>query len=177
MCPLGRSSEFLKARLVPKPNEHRIEPEQRGSERVSNSCLNLWRYCASFINVVEAGKFPAAFGQFELEANWCVLAIARSFFKRTIDLTPPVGFFSWFGGGKTLRGIGLASKNFIITAQEVVLVFYGFDQIGHRQWEFRHLNERRFIACDDSGSKFLPECRKVGLRKSVWQEQQNQNSG
>ncbi len=39
----GRGGEFLEARILPERIEHWIEPEQRGSERVSNSCLNLWR--------------------------------------------------------------------------------------------------------------------------------------
>jgi hypothetical protein len=83
----------------------------------------------------------------------------------------------WFGLSKTLSGIGLAFENFVIPAQEVLLVLYGFYPIGHRQWEFRHLSDRRFIASDHRGFKSFPECRKIGLRKSVWKEQQNQNSG
>src|SRR5438552_11569973 len=118
------------------------------------------------MNVVEAGKIPAAFRQFELEANWCVLAVVRSFFERTIDLIPPVGFFVRFSASKTLRGIGLAFENFVVTAQEVLLVLYGFYPIGHRQWEFRHLRDRRFIASYDGGFKCFPERRKVALRKS-----------
>ena len=31
----GRGDEFLEARIIPKRIEHRIEPEQRGSERGS----------------------------------------------------------------------------------------------------------------------------------------------
>ena len=82
-----------------------------------------------------------------------------------------------FSASKTLRGIGLAFENFVITVQEVLLVLYGFDQIGHRQWEFRHLCDHRLIASDDRGLKSLPERRKVGLRKRVWKGQQNQNPG
>src|SRR5207247_7960655 len=123
---------------------------------------------ASFVNVVEADKFPAALGQCEHEANRCVFPVVWGCFKRTVDLIPPAGFFSRFGPRKTLGGIGLAFKNFVVTAQGVLLVLYGFYQIGHRQWEFRHLHDRRFITSDDRVPKFFPECRKVGLGKSVW---------
>ena len=43
----------------------------------------------SFINIVEAGKFPAAFGQFKNEANRCVFPVVWSFLKRAVDLIPP----------------------------------------------------------------------------------------
>ena len=45
---------------------------------------------ASFINIVEAGKFPACFGQFKNEANRCVFAVVWSLPERAIDLIPPV---------------------------------------------------------------------------------------
>src|SRR5260370_39260651 len=88
--------------------------------------------------------------------------------KGAIDLIPPVGFFVLFGAFKTLCGIGLAFENFVVTAREVLPVLHGFDLIGHRQWKFRHLRDRRFFAGDNRRLKFLPECRKVGLRKHVW---------
>src|SRR4029077_6180323 len=79
-----------------------------------------------FINIVEAGKFPAAFRQFKNEANRCVFPVVWSVLKRAIDPIPPVGFFLWFGAFKTLRGTGLAFENFVITARETLLVLYGF---------------------------------------------------
>jgi hypothetical protein len=88
--------------------------------------LIVWRYSASFINIIEAGKFPAAFGQFKDEANRCVFPVVWSFLKRAVDLISPCGFFSWFGARKTLGGVGLALKNLIIPAQEIFLVLYGF---------------------------------------------------
>src|SRR4029077_135067 len=88
--------------------------------------------------------------------------------KRAVDLIPLGRLFSRFCLCKTLGGIRLAFEDFVITAQEILLVPYGFLQIGHRQWEFRHLRNRGFIASDDPGFKFLPECRKVALAKSVW---------
>src|SRR5439155_5004085 len=112
--------------------------------------------------------FPAAFGQFEHEPNRCVFPVVWSFFKRTVDVISPVGFFVRFGAFETLRGIGLAFENFVIAAQELLLVLYGLLKGGHRHWEFRHLYDRRFITSDDRGFKFVPECRKVGLRKRVW---------
>ena len=122
----------------------------------------------SFIDVVEADKSPAALGQFENEANRCVVLVLWSVLERAIDPIPPVGFFLWFGAFKALRGIGLAFENFVITARETLLVFYGFYLIGHRQRKFRHLCDRGFIASNDSGFKFCQKCRKVGLRKRVW---------
>ena len=122
----------------------------------------------SFIDVVEAGKFPAASGQFKKEANGCVFPVLWRVFERAVDLIAPSGFFSRFGAGKTLAGIGLTFKNFVITAQKILLVLHGLYQIRHRQWEIRHLRDRRFIASDDRGPKFFPERRKVGLRKSAW---------
>src|SRR5438552_13476438 len=80
----------------------------------------------SFINIVEPSEFPAAFGQFKLEANRCVFPVVWCFLERAIDLIPPVGFLVRFGASKTLRGIGLALENFVITAQKVFLVLYGF---------------------------------------------------
>ena len=104
----------------------------------------------SFINVVEADKPPAAFGQFKNEANRCVFPVVWSVLERAIDPIPPVGFLLRFGAFKTLRGIGLAFENFVITARETLLVLYGFYLIGHRQRKFRHLCDRRFIASDNS---------------------------
>ncbi len=122
----------------------------------------------SFVNVVEADEFPAALGQFKNEANRCVFPVVWSFLERTVDLISSAGFLSRFTARKTLSGIRLALKNFIITAQEILLVLYRFYPMGHRQWEFRHLRDRRFIAGDNRRLKFLPECRKVGLRKREW---------
>ena len=59
-----------------------------------------------FIDVVEAGKFPAAFGQFKNEANRCVVAVVWSVLEGAIDLIPPVGVLVRFGAFKTLRSIG-----------------------------------------------------------------------
>src|SRR5947207_12363640 len=118
-----------------------------------------------FIDVVETAEFPAALGQLKNEANRCVFPVVWSALKRAIDLIVPSGFFSRFGAGKTLGGIGLAFKNLVITAQEILLVLYGFYQIGHRQWEFRHLRDRRFIASNNRGFKFRPECPKIALGK------------
>ena len=122
----------------------------------------------SFINIVKPGKFPAGLGQFKNEAKGCVFPVLWRVLERAVDLIAPGGFFSRFGADKTLGGIGLTFKNFVITAQEILLVLYGLYQIGHRQWEIRHLRDRRLIASDDRGPKFFPECRKVGLGKSVW---------
>src|SRR4029077_15142224 len=104
----------------------------------------------SFIDIVEADKFPAAFSQFKNEANRCVFPVVWSVLERAINPIPPVGFFVRFGAFKTLRGIGLAFENFVVTAQKIFLVLYGFYLVGHRQWKVRHLCDRRLIACDDS---------------------------
>src|SRR5207245_11304799 len=109
---------------------------------------------------------PVAFGQVKNEANRCVFPVVWSVLKRAVDLIPSGGFFSRFGPCKTSLGIGFAFKNLVITAQEILLVLYGFYQIGHRQWEFRHLRDLRFIASYDGGFKCFPERRKVALRKS-----------
>src|SRR5207249_3708853 len=69
-------------------------------------------------------------------------------------------FFLRFGACKTLGGIGLAIKNFVIPPQKILLVLYGFYRIGHRHWEFRHLRDRRLVAAGNRGFKFVPECRK-----------------
>ena len=100
----------------------------------------------SFINIVEAGKFPAAFGQFKNEANRCVFQVVWSILKRAVDPILPVGFFVRFGAFKALGGIGLAFENFVIPAQEAFLILYRFYFVGHRQWEFRHLGGLRFVA-------------------------------
>ena len=86
----------------------------------------------SFINIVEADKFPAAFGQFKHEADRSVFLVVWSLLERAVDLIPPVGFLVRFNASKTLRRIGLPFENFVITAQEVFLVLYGFYPIGHR---------------------------------------------
>ena len=122
----------------------------------------------SFIDIVEADKFPAALGQFENETNRCVFPVVWSVLKRAIDPIPPVGLLLRFGPFKKFCGIGLAFENFVITAQETLLVLYGFYLIGHRQRKFCHLCDRGFIASNDSGFKFSQKCRKVGLRKSAW---------
>ena len=122
----------------------------------------------SFIDVVEADKFPAAFGQFKNEANRCVFPVVWSVLERAIDPIPPVGFFLRFGAFKTLRGIGFAFENFVITAQEALLILYGFYPIGHRQLKFGHICHHRLIAGDNRRLKFLPKCRKIGLRKGTW---------
>src|SRR5207247_10566817 len=118
--------------------------------------------------VVEADKFPAALGQCEHEANRCVFPVVWSFLERAVDLTPPGGFLVRFGAGKTLGGIGLAFENFIITARELLLVLYRFYLMVHRQWVFCHILVRLFFVVDNLRLKFLPECRKVGLRKRQW---------
>src|SRR6185503_20997521 len=146
----------------------KVAASKRKRERVSNSCL-------SFINIVETSKLPAAFGQFENEADRRVFPVIRSFLEWAIDLISLRRLFSRFCLCKTLGGICLAVENFVITTQETFLVLYGFYPIGHRQWEFRHLRDRRFIASDDCDFKFFPERRKIGLRKGVWKCQQNQN--
>ena len=131
----------------------------------------------SFIDVVEADKFPAAFGQLKNEANRCVFPVVWSILKRTVDVILPVGFFVRFGFSKTLRCIGFAFENFVITPQKVFLVLYSFYLVGHRQWEFRHLGDRGFITSGDRGFKFLPERRELGFCKRVWKRQQNPNPG
>src|SRR6476646_5825422 len=72
----------------------------------------------SFINIVEAGKFPAAFGQFKNEANRCVFPVVWSILERAVDPILPVGCFVRFGLSKTLCCIGLAFENLAITARE-----------------------------------------------------------
>src|SRR6266576_7321 len=125
------------------------------------------------IDVVEADKFPAALRQFKDEANRRVFPVVWSPLKGAVDPTPAGGFFFRLGAFKTLCGIGLALKNLAITAQEILLVLYGFYQIGHRQWEFRHARYARLIASNDRRAEFFPECRKVALPKSLRQEGQN----
>src|SRR5882724_12538130 len=122
----------------------------------------------SFIDVVEAAEFPAAFGLFKDEANRCVFPVVGCLLERAVNVVLPVGFLVRFGAFKTLRGIGLAFENFVVTTQEVFLVLYRFYLVGHRQREFCHLRDRRFIAGDNRRLKFLPECRKVALGKGVW---------
>src|SRR4030095_4420611 len=117
----------------------------------------------SFIDVVDAGKSPAAFGLFKEEANRRVFPVIGCVLERAVNFVLPRGLLLWFGAGKTLRGICFAFENFGITAQQVILVLYSFDPIGHRQWEFRHLRDRRFITSHDGGFKFLPERRKIVL--------------
>src|SRR6476646_11221791 len=104
----------------------------------------------SFIDIVEADKSPAALGQFKNEANGGVFPVVWSVLKRAINPIPPVGFFLRFSAFKTLRGIRLAFEDFVIPAREALLVLYGFYLLGHRQRKFRHLCDRRLIACDDS---------------------------
>src|SRR6478752_9932472 len=99
----------------------------------------------SFIDIVEADKFPAALGQFENETNRCVFPVVWSVLKRAIDPIPPVGFLLRFSSFKTLRGICLAFENFVVPAREALLVLYGFYLIGHRQRKFRHIRDRRLI--------------------------------
>jgi len=84
----------------------------------------------SFIDIVERDKFPAAVGQFKDEAYRRVFFVVWSLFERTVNLIAAGGFFLRFGTSKTLRGVGLAFKNFVITAQEVFLVLYRFYPIG-----------------------------------------------
>jgi hypothetical protein len=64
-----------------------------------------------------------------------------------------------FAGCKALDGIRLAFENFFIPVREIFLVLYGLDQLGHRQREFRHLRDRRFISRHDRRSEFFPERR------------------
>jgi hypothetical protein len=73
-----------------------------------------------------------------------------------------------FSASKTLCGIGFAFENLVITAQEVLLVLYGFNPIRHRQWEFCRLRHTRFIASDDRGFKCFPEGRKVGVDRAMF---------
>src|SRR6185369_7655718 len=117
----------------------------------------------SFINVVEADKLPAAFGQFKDKAYRCVFLVLWSFLERAINIILPVGLFMRFSLSKTLRCIGFAFENFVITAQEVFLVLYGFHLIRHRQREFRHFRDGRLIAGGNRSFKFLPECRKISV--------------
>ena len=130
--------------------------------------MTVSRQSASFIDVVEAGESPAAFGQFEDEANGCVFPVVRRFLEWAVDLKPPVGFFVLFGAWKTLRGIGLALENFVITPQEILLVFYGIIPVGHREGKFRHFRNHGFVARHNGGFKFFPERRKIGLGEDVW---------
>ena len=95
-------------------------------------CRNLWCYSASFIDVVEADKFPAALCRFKDKANWRIFPVVWSPLKRAVNPTPAGGFFFRLGAFKTLRGIGLAFENFVIAAQELLLVLYGFDHIRQR---------------------------------------------
>ena len=111
----------------------------------------------SFIDIVEAGKFPAAFGQFKNEANRCVFPVVWSSLKRTVDVIFPVGLFVRFPAFKALGGICLAFEDFVISAQELLLVLYGFYLIGHRQGKFRHARHFCFIAGNNGGFKFFPE--------------------
>ena len=131
----------------------------------------------SFINIVEAGKFPAAFRQFKNEANRCVFPVVWSILERAVDPILPVGFFVWFGAFKALAGICLAFEDFVIPAGENLLVLYRFYPIRHREWEFRNLRDRSFIAGNDCRFEFLPERRELGFCKRVWKRQQNPNPG
>src|SRR5215212_11835064 len=45
----------------------------------------------SFINIVEAGKFPGAFARFKNEANRCVFPVVWSILERAVDPILPVG--------------------------------------------------------------------------------------
>src|SRR5436190_7484803 len=136
-------------------------------------CRNLWCYSASFIDVVEAGKFPAAFGLFKNEADRCVFPVVWSLLEGAIDLVSPCRFFLRLPAPKTLGGIGFAFENFVIPAQEILLVLYGLHPVWHREREFRHLRDCRFIASDHRGFKLVPECRKIGLRKCVGKKTQS----
>src|SRR6266496_2551137 len=80
----------------------------------------------SFINIVEADKSPAAFGLFKDEANRYVFPVVGSLLERTVNVILPVGLLVRFGACKTLRGVGLAFKNFVITAQKSSLFFTAF---------------------------------------------------
>src|SRR5436190_23696717 len=106
--------------------------------------MTVSRQSASFIGVVEAGESPAGFGQFKDEANGCVFPVVRHFLKWAVDLIPPVGFLVQFSAWKTLRGIGLALENFAVTPQEILLVLYGFNPVGHREGKFRRFRNHRF---------------------------------
>ena len=114
----------------------------------------------SFIDIVEADKFPAAFGHFKNETNWRVFPVVWSVFERAIDLIPPGRLFLRFRAFKTLGGICLAFENFVITAQEALLVLYGFYPIGHRQWEFRHVRHRGLIAADNADLNLFQNAEK-----------------
>ena len=45
----GRGGEFLEARIVPERIEHRIEPEQRGSEWQAGGQWGFIRYREQFL--------------------------------------------------------------------------------------------------------------------------------
>lgn len=64
----------------------------------------------SFVNVVETGKFPTAFGQLKHKADGRVFLVVRSRLERAVDLIS-AGFFFRFGVSKTLRGIRLTIEN------------------------------------------------------------------
>ena len=86
----------------------------------------------SFIDVVEAGEFPAAFGQFEYEAYRCVFLVVWRLLERAVNVVMLGGLLMRFGPSKTLRGIGVSFENFVITAQELLFVLYGFAFVAHR---------------------------------------------
>ena len=72
----------------------------------------------------------------------------------------------------TLRGVGLAFENFRVTAQKIRSILYRLLKGGHGERKLRHLRDDRFVAGDDGGFKFVPERRKIGLRKSTLIQQQ-----
>ena len=84
-----------------------------------------------FIDVVESGKFPTAFGQFKHEADRRVFLVVRRRLKRAVDLIS-AGFFFRFRVSKTLRGVRLAIEDFIVTTQEIRFGLHRFYRIWHR---------------------------------------------
>ena len=142
------------------------------------ACVNVVLACAEaiglFIDVVEAGKFPTAFGLFKHKADRRVFLVVRRLLERAVDFIS-TGFFFRFGVSKTLGGVRLAIENFIITTQEIRFGFHRFYPVLHRQRKFRHLRDGRLVAGDDSGFKLVPERGKIGLGKRVWKNEENQN--
>src|SRR5437762_3561937 len=77
--------------------------------------VNSGNSCLLFIDIVQAGKFPAALGRFKNEANRCILPVVWSFLERAIDLILSIGFVLKFVAVKTVCGIGLVFGDVVIT--------------------------------------------------------------
>src|ERR1043166_3701772 len=122
---------------------------------------------ASFIDVIEPGKFPATFASLEDKANRSVLHVVRCVLERTVNFVSLRRFALRLSPGKTLRRVGLALENFCITAQKIRSIVYRLLKGRHRERKLRHLHYDRFIASDDGGFNFVQERSEIGLRKSV----------